>query len=162
MSFHVGRLAKLYLNTGTYGSPVWTEICRVSDVTIGQSKNTATVVTRCSSNQKTVLGSKVFQITFNYLEVLGADTILAALRTSYHADTPAAAKLDVVATNLPIATAGATGIRGMFAVTNFERTEGADDVVSRAVTLDEIDWQETIDSVITNINVGVYTTPSGP
>lgn len=158
MSFSMGRLAKLYLNTGTYAVPVWSEICRISDVTIGQSRNTATVVTRCSGNQKTVIGSKVFQISFTYLEILGVDTILGALRTSSLADTPATQKLDIAAVNLPIATVGSTGIRGMFGVTNFERSEGSDDVVSRAVTLDEIDWQETIDTVLTDINVATWTT----
>lgn len=157
MSFHTGlNNAKLYLNTGTYAVPVWTEIKRVSDVTISTSKNTSTVVTRESPNQKTVLGSLIFQISGNYVEKISADTVLAAFRTSLYGSTPDTTKLDIAAMNQPIA-GGAIGIRGYWALTQFDRNEGIEDVVSRSFTLDEIDMEES--SVV--VNVASFVTP-GP
>jgi hypothetical protein len=44
----LGILAKLYLNSGTYGSPTWAEVKLVGDMTVNQARNTATVVTRAS------------------------------------------------------------------------------------------------------------------
>lgn len=154
-SFHPGRLAKLYYNSGTYASPTWVEIVRVGDVATPMSKNTTTVVTRESANQKTVIGSKVFQITATYYEKVAADTVLAAIKTSFHADSPDATggTMELAAMNESIATDGSTGIRGFFAVTNLERAEPVGDAVSRAVTWDEVDHEE--DSSV--VDVAPYT-----
>lgn len=145
MSFHVGRLAKLYYNSGTYGTPTWTEIKRVSDVNINLTKNTGSVTTRESPNQKTVVGAKVFQITATYHEKIATDTVLAAILDSYYADSPTdtGGTMELAAMNQAIATTGSTGIRGFFAVNDATRGEPVGDSVNRNIVWDEIDHEES-------------------
>ncbi|MCC9655287.1 hypothetical protein [Rhodopirellula halodulae] len=149
MSFHPGRLAKLYYNSGTYASPTWVEIVRVSDVNVNMTKNTGSVTTRESPDQKTVIGSKIFQLTATYHEKIAADSVLDAILTSYMADTPddTGGKMDMAAMNQDIETSGSTGVRGQFAVTELSRAEPVNDSVTRSVTWEEVDHEES-DSVV--------------
>lgn len=41
--------AKLYYNTGSYGSPTWTLICNVKDLTLSLESAEVDVSTRCGS-----------------------------------------------------------------------------------------------------------------
>jgi hypothetical protein len=44
----LGILANLYFNTGTYGSPTWSAVKLVGDLTVGGEWNSGKVVTRAS------------------------------------------------------------------------------------------------------------------
>jgi len=44
----IGLNAKLYRNTGTYGSPTWVEVCLIGDLTLNIEKSEATISVRCS------------------------------------------------------------------------------------------------------------------
>lgn len=41
--------AKLYINTGTYGSPTWSLICNVKDLTLSMENGEIDVTTRCGA-----------------------------------------------------------------------------------------------------------------
>lgn len=143
-TFHVGRLSKLYYNTGTYDIPVWTEMVRLGDMTTPITKNTSQVVTRESPNQKTVVGAKAISVTGTYYEKVQADTVLAALKASIFANSAGATggTIEVASMNQDIATDGSTGIRGFVACTDLTRNEPVGDAVTRSVTLEEVDHEE--------------------
>jgi hypothetical protein len=79
--------AKLYYNAGTYGSPTWTEICNVKDLTLSLEKDEIDVTTRCSGGFKEYAdGLLDANVTFNMLYD-PADTAFAAIQSAFFAKT---------------------------------------------------------------------------
>lgn len=148
-----GRKAKAYYNTGTYGTPVWTEIKRGTDWKRPQSRSTSDIKYRGANNVKTAQGYRKYEVSFTYrVKRQGlADTVLAALQASFDAETT----LDVVLVDRAIATTGAYGIRGPFVVSKFDRNEPDEDGISYDVMLSEVDDEQAGALV----EVAPYTTP---
>ncbi|QDV23431.1 hypothetical protein [Aureliella helgolandensis] len=135
MSDNVGRLAKLYINVGTYDSISASEVKRVSDVDIDLGKATEEIDTRETPNTKTVRGNKKLKISFSYYAVDGStDPVFAALNTSFWTDS----NLDMFAMEAAIATVGTKGIRGPFGVTTFDRKEPVNGKIRYEVELEEV------------------------
>lgn len=149
----VGRDAKLYWRSaGTYASPTWSLIARIGDVTVGAEKSTSDLAIRETPNDKVSVGGMKFPISFTYFKRMGAtDTIFAALLASFMSNTV----LDVAAMDQAIATVGATGLRGPYVCTKFERGEPVNDSVSYSVELQEC---EALDDT-TPLYTQSYTTP---
>jgi hypothetical protein len=82
----IGLREKLYRNTGTYGSPVWSLVSIVGDVSITADKSLAEVKARTSTFVKNLPGLKTMGIEFDLL----GDTSIAdydALRNAFINDT---------------------------------------------------------------------------
>lgn len=137
-----GRKNKAYYNTGSYGTPVWTLLNRISGVKRAQSRNTSEYNYREAENIKTALGKKKYSFTFKYetKRAAGAtDTVLAALQDSFDNET----ELDVAFVDQAIATTGAFGVRGPFVVADFARDESDESNTAYDVTLMEIDSEDS-------------------
>lgn len=132
-----GRDAKLYYRSGgSYASPTWSEIKRIGDVTVGHEKSTSDLAIRETPNDKVSVGGLKFPISFTYYKRRAvSDTIHAALLASFLNNTV----LDIAAMDQAIATVGATGLRGPYVVTKFERGEPVNDSVAYAVEMQEVD-----------------------
>ena len=152
---HVGRLSKLYINTGTYDTPVWLEAKRISDVEIENSAATSETDSRESPNTKTSVGNAKFGITTTYQKLRGvADSVLPLLRGSKRTGDC----LDVLALDDAVTVNGATGIRGPFVVTSMNKSEQINEQESYDIEMAEgfeFDADgEIIDTVAVTITSG--------
>ncbi|MFO0383233.1 MAG: hypothetical protein ACK506_16140 [Pirellula sp.] len=146
---NTGRRRAAYINTGTYSTPVWVEMSRISGVQRGRSRGTADRKYRGSENVKTVTGYMTNTFTFKY-HVKGprftTDAVLTAIEASYNNDTP----LDVAFLNQriqqPTGTftpgANAIGVRGFVVATKMDIAEEDEEGVSIDVELREIEHEE--------------------
>lgn len=134
-----GRTCTVNYNTGTYASPTWTHIGRVSSPTINEARPATRRTYRGSNNSKNVLGMLDVGVTFTYVVRDGTDTVLAAILAALRAATV----LDIALLDGPAGPA-ATGIRGPFFVQAANRNEDDEDAVTYEVTLVEAEHpQET-------------------
>lgn len=147
----VGRNCTLNYNTGTYSTPVWTAMGRVSSPKINQARPTSRKVYREAPNSKNVTGVKDIGFSFTYVckGKSATDAVLTALLASFNSETV----MDVAALD-GTATTGAKGIRGPFVVTQMNRNEDDEDAVSYDVTLSEVE-----DDVNANFNAASFTVP---
>ena len=123
---HVGRLAYLYLNTGTYDVPIWTAVKKIGDVDIDDAAATNDRDTRESGNTKTTVGNSKFGIKFGYEHKRGiTDPVYTLLMKSRRTK----CNLDTLALSDKVETEGAEGIRGPFVVTVSNRAEPINDAV---------------------------------
>lgn len=146
---NTGRRRAAYVNTGTYSTPVWSEMSRISGVQRGRSRGTADRKYRGSDNVKTVTGYRTNTFTFKY-HIKGprftTDAVLALLEASYENETP----LDVAFLNQriqqPTGTftvgANAIGVRGFVVATKMDIAEEDEEGVSIDVELREIEHEE--------------------
>ncbi len=132
----VGRTASANLNTGTFGTPVWSKMGRISSPkrTQGRSANARTY--RDAKNKKNVVGMREYGYTFTYvLKNLGdTDAIMVLLQASFDTESV----LDVAILDKAAAT-GAKGIRGPFVVTQLDLSEDDEDAVTAEVTIVEVE-----------------------
>ena len=114
-----GADAKLYRNTGTFGTPVWAEVKNVNDaLNVGLTYAEADATIRgvgVTQSEPTLLG---LELSFRMLEDLD-DTQFTAIRTAALAKTI----LDMLTCSGPVATAGETYVRKEFKVTGFNKGE---------------------------------------
>lgn len=117
MGSRLGLNAKLYRNSGTYGSPTWVEFKNVVDLTDNDDMEEAEVTTRGSAGiaefEPTI---RTVSLEFQMVSKTG-DTDLAAVRSAYSART----SLDMVALDGAIDEVGATGVRARFKVFSFKK-----------------------------------------
>jgi hypothetical protein len=144
-----GRKRAAYLNTGTYSSPTWTEMKRITDVSRPQSKSTGDRMYRGAKSKKKVPGIIEYGFSFKY-QVKNpkyADTVLAALQDSFDNDTV----LDVAFLSRPIVMPTGTyesggkakGVRGPLVVTKFDLNEADEEGISYDVELSEVDEEQS-------------------
>jgi hypothetical protein len=102
----LGILAKLYRNTGTYGTPAWVSIDLISDVKIGAKWDKADASTRSSR-------AKVYAKPMLDIEITGkirADTTDAGFTAFYQAYLQDAVS-DFLVLNGPVTLTGVRGYR---------------------------------------------------
>lgn len=132
-SAYIGRLSKLYFNTGTFLAPVWLECKKIADVDIEDGSATSDHDTRESGNTKTVVGNSKFGIKFEYSVMRGVvDPVLAKIKDSRRAGDI----LDTLALDGPVG-AGGEGIRGPFLVTSMNKKEPVNDQETYSIELAE-------------------------
>jgi hypothetical protein len=144
-----GRKCVAYLNTGTFASPVWTALNRITDVKSPQSRGSSDRMYRGAKNKKKVLGYLEYSFAFKYqVKKAGvADTLFDKLEDSNRNEVV----LDVFFANQPLtAPTGSTaigtaakGLRGPVVVEKFDRDEADEDGVSYDVNLVEVDHEES-------------------
>ena len=118
MAHAIGYDCKLYRNTGTWGSPVWSEIDIVKDATAEAERATVEVKSRASSFVKHGSGPISVKITGQLLHD-GGDAGYEAIRDAFLDKT----SIDIVALDGSSATSGNQGFRAEWLVSKFARSE---------------------------------------
>jgi len=123
--------AKLYYNTGTYGSPTWALICNIKDLTLQMESSETDVTTRCGSGfREYVAGLTDVSVTFSMLYD-PSDTPWEALRAHFFAKTVE----EFLVLDGPTGTPGSEGLRVHCIVTSFTRNETLGEALMTDVVL---------------------------
>ena len=146
-----GRKRAAYLNTGTFASPAWTMVSRMTNVQRPQGKATSDRMFRGAKNKKKVSGYVEYGFTFTYQVKKAnlADTVYDAFLDSFNNDTV----LDMCFLNQtidqPVGTSAgnAVGVRGPLECTKFDIKEEDEDGVTVDIELSEVDHEESGDLV---------------
>jgi hypothetical protein len=142
MAFVLGQDGKLYFNDGgTYGSPTWTELNKVKDVSLNLTKETADSTVRSSGGfREYVDGLKDVNVSFKMLwdnAADGYDELLAAYENN-----TAVEILCVDGATPPPSGESIKGVRMTTMVANFTRDE----------TLGEVMWADVELRPVSNAN----------
>lgn len=152
----LGILAKSYRNTGTYGTPVWSEVTCISDWTSTGSWDTVEASTRASrvkSGAKTLFDVGVS----GKLKVSDDDTNYLAFRAALFSQT---ATLDLLVLDGPRTASGVTGVRANFIVSKGDQSQGLGDALHLDITLMPdayTDSAQQPSSVLVTAGAPVYT-----
>jgi hypothetical protein len=133
MSVKTGNEAKLYHNTGDYGTPVWDEIANVRDLTLSVEKNKIDASKRGSTWRLNKFGLKDASVDFQML-FDEDDTDFAVIRDAFFA-APASATVEMAIMSEDITTSGSEGLRALFEVASFTKNEPLEDVQTVDVSL---------------------------
>lgn len=130
MGAKTGGDCKLYINTGSWASPTWTEVTNVRDLTMSLSKTLADASRRVSAWKQYVSGQKDTRITFQMVWD-DEDTNFQLFLDAYNNDTTVECLVISGAYNV----AGTEGLRAVFEIANCQRNEPLDDVVTAEIEL---------------------------
>ncbi len=115
----LGLSAKLYRNTGTYGTPTWTLVNNVTDLTGNDSMEEADASTRgdggFAASEPTL---RALELSFGMINK-PADTDVAAFLAAYIART----SLDIAVMDGLMATVGSKGVRARYKIHQFPRAQ---------------------------------------
>jgi hypothetical protein len=127
----VGLDAKLYHNTGTYGSPVWAEIDKARDVTTSMEAGEADVSSRSSGGWRETLQTlKDASIEFDLVWDTAAEGFTELRDSLLNGVDIEMLVLDGLST-----ATGKEGLRATFRVFNFSRNEPLEDAVTASVSM---------------------------
>lgn len=118
-SVQLGRLAAFYLNTGTYGSPVWSLVANISDLTVSGEWDLADASTR-ESAVKMQVPTLVDLSVAGKMKFANGDTNTVSIVQAFFNQTI----LDIMALNGPQTTAGNFGVRFPCRVTSRNEDQG--------------------------------------
>ncbi len=131
MSVLLGMNAVLYRNTGTYGSPVWSVMGDVKDVTLDLETDEADVTVRGNNGWKATQPT-LRSATIEFEMVWDPSNAgFTAIQTAFLAGS----SIEFLALDQPVATTGAQGLRATMAVSKFSREEPLADAIKVKVTL---------------------------
>jgi predicted secreted protein len=131
MGIRLGLEAKLYRNSGSYGTPQWAEMDNVKDVTLNLEASEADVTTRGNGGWRaTVAALKDGSIEFEMVWDT-ADPNFTAIQQAFMNRAP----LELAVMDGPIAEAGSQGLRASFAITKFTRNEPLEEAITVSVTV---------------------------
>ena len=131
MSVKLGLDAKLYFCVaGIGGTPTWTLLGNVKNVTLNLQKGEADVTTRANNGWKATAatlkeGSIEFEMVWDT-----ADTGFTAIKDAYFNNSI----IGMAAMDGPVATAGSQGLWADCMITDFSRDEPLEDAISVKVT----------------------------
>lgn len=148
----LGILAKLYLNTGTYGTPTWAAVSLVGDLTVNAKWDVVEVLTRASRMKlkvKTMLDAGVSGKMLNSLD----DTSYTTIANALNADTT----LDFLALTAGNTTNGARGYRFDAQVTNGTQDQGTGAAIFDDFELIPVPSANAPKSVLVASGAPVYT-----
>ena len=145
-----GRRRAAYVNTGTFATPVWAHMTRITDVQRPKSRATSDRKYRGAKNVKTVTGYIKYGWTFKYAikgPNASADAILTKLQDSFDNEVI----LDVLFLNQRIAQptgtfpsgANAVGVRAPVVVTKLDESEADEEGCTFDVELMEVDDEQS-------------------
>lgn len=115
----LGLNAKLYRNTGSYGSPTWDEVAQIKNLSCDLAAVEVDVTTRGSGGWRAIaVGLKDAPVSFEILYD-NTNTDYEAFRDAYINATV----IECAVMDGAITTAGNEGLRASFSVTKFARKE---------------------------------------
>jgi predicted secreted protein len=127
----LGLNAKFYRNTGTYATPVWTEVTAIRDLTLADSMSEADVTRRSSGGwRETVATLREASVDFDMVNVQG-DTQVADMRTAY----AARSTVEFAILDGGVAVSGTRGLRSSCQVTKFELSQELENAQMYSVTI---------------------------
>ncbi len=131
MAYTLGLNAKIYVNTGTPGTPTWTELDLAQDVTINMEKATSDVSTRASQGWRENAASLKDMTVDTTLRYDSSNLGFQKVRDTYLGS---GLSVEVLALDGPVDTAGAEGMRFTSDVSNFSRNEPLEEALTNDVT----------------------------
>jgi len=127
----LGMNACLYLNEGTAGTPSWTKMGNVKDLTINLEKGEADVTTRDNNGWRATAGTlKDGTVEFESLWI-SEDAAFALIKNIYFKDE----SIEIAAMDGPIDEAGSEGLRATVVCTNLSRGEPLEEGIAANITL---------------------------
>lgn len=117
-SWKPGRKGWCYYNTGTFGSPVWTPVKRIRDLTRTGGTVSIDVATRETDAVATGVVGRDRGLSFQLVRDTSQASYLA-LENAYDTE----GTLDVLSLDGPVATTGSRGVRAIMQVTKFDEPE---------------------------------------
>lgn len=131
MSVKLGLNAKLYRNTADPATPAWSEITNVRDVTLNLEAGEADVSTRGNNGWRATVAtlkdaSVEFEMVWN-----AQDTNFAALRDAFLTN----GSVELAVMDGDITTSGTEGLRALFTVSGFSRSEPLEEAITASVTV---------------------------
>ena len=131
MGVKLGLEAKLYFcAAGIAGTPQWTELTNVKNVTLNLTKGEADVTTRANNGWKATAGT-LREGTIEFDMVWDTtDAGFTALKDAYFGNTP----IGIAAMDGPIATNGSQGLWADCMITDFSRDEQLEEAITVKVT----------------------------
>ena len=127
----LGYQAKAYINTATSGTPTWTEIDIIRNVTLNLEKGEADVTTRGAKGWKEVLPT-LKEATIDTEAVWDAEnTLFAKLLDAFLNDT----NLEFLFLDGDVKTKGSQGLRAVCGIFKFSRDEQLDGALIANVSL---------------------------
>lgn len=131
MGLRLGLEAKLYRNTGTFGTPVLNEVGNCRDLTLNLEKNEADVTVRANAGWRAIVGVlKDATIEFSMIAD-GADDDYIAFRDAFLNNTT----LDVFVMSSDVDNTDSEGLRATVSVMNFTRNEPLEEALTVDVTI---------------------------
>ena len=132
MDIKLGMEAKLYFcAAGIAGTPTWTELANVKNLTLSLQKGEADGTTRANNGWKATIGTlKEGSIEFEMVWK-PSDAGFAAMKTSFFTNSA----IGIACMDGPIATAGSEGLWADMEVMNFSREEPLDGPISVKVAI---------------------------
>lgn len=131
MALKLGKDAKAYRNTGTWGTPVWDEVPNVKEVTSDISAGEADASSRASGGWESTLPTlKAATVEFQMNYDLGDADFTAIKNASLNGTV-----IDMWFLDGSSATSGNQGLRAEFSVIGFVRNEPLLEVMTVDVTL---------------------------
>lgn len=79
MGFQLGLAARLYRNTGNYGTPVWNIVNQLKDLTLNMQDGEVDVSCRAGAYKLSAQGLREFSLEFDYIYDNADDDCLAML-----------------------------------------------------------------------------------
>ncbi len=131
MSTRLGMDAKLYRNAGSFGSPLWTEVTNVKDLTLNLEKGEADVTTRANGGWRATVGTlKDASIDFQMVWDT-ADAGFAAMQQAFFGNTP----IEFAVMSGDMGDAESEGLRATFDIFSFTRNEALEEAIMVDVTI---------------------------
>lgn len=125
MATRLGMDAKLYRNTGSFGTPVWVEIKNVKDVTLNLEKGEADVTTRANGGWRATVGTlKEASIEFQMVWDTD-DANFTAIQQAFFGNTA----IELAVMDGAMTDADSEGLRASFEVFNFTRNEALEEAI---------------------------------
>ena len=130
MSIKLGMQAKLYRNSGSYGTPTWVEVGNVKDLTLNLEAGEADVTTRANDGWRATVatlkdGSIEFEMVWDT-----SDANFTAIQQAFFNNT----SIEFAVMDGAIATSGSQGLRATMSITNFSRSEALEEAIMVSVT----------------------------
>ena len=131
MAIVLGLNGKAYRNTATWGSPSWTLVSNIRDVTQNLETGEADVTDRSGGGwRQTAATLKDGTVEFEMLWDT-SDANFTAIQAAWENSTT----IEMVFLDGVITDAGNEGLRADFSVTNFSRSEALEEAMTISVTL---------------------------
>ena len=150
----LGIRAKIYRNTGTFGTPIWSEVKSFSDVTVNaawDSQEVLTRATRVKQKVKTLLG---LEVTAKIQASDSGDTDYTAIRASLNDDSTQ----DFMILNGASNTNGVTGFRFESQIHQANEGQNPGDVLFDDIALAPAVTANPPQTVVVSAGAPVFTT----
>jgi predicted secreted protein len=126
----LGMEAKLYRNSGSFATPVWSELENVKDLTLNLEAGEADVTTRGNGGWRATIatlkdGSIEFDMVWDT-----ADANFTSIKDAFFNGTA----VEFAVMDGAIATTGSQGLRASMSITGFSRSEALEEAIMVNVT----------------------------